>query len=275
MCAVLKVSETGYYKYRRNKGKPSRNEFLLAEMKKVRNESIFNRNYGVPRMQTALAQRGIRAGRRRVVRIMTEQGWLHKKRRCRSLTKADMKAQFEENLLKQNFKADMPLTKLLTDITQINCMDGTLYISPILDCYNQEVLALNMDNNMRAELCVNTFQNAADRYKLKGAILHSDRGSQYTSHAYRCALSKEGVTQSLSGTGKCFDNAKMESFFATLKKELLYQIPTTRMTTEDVKKEIFRYVFIYYNRIRIHTSNPEGLAPITYREFMTNLSKVA
>ena len=237
MCTVLKVSETGYYKYRRNKGKPSKNEFLLAEMKKIRNESMFNKNYGVPRMQTALVQRGIRAGRRRIVRIMTEQGWLHKKRRCRSLT-----------------KADTPLTKLLTDITQISCMNGTLYISPILDCYNQEVLALNMDNNMRAELCVKTFQNAADRYKLKGAILHSDRGSQYTSHAYRYALSKEGVTQSLSGTGKCFDNAKMGSFFATLKKELLYQIPTTRMTTEAVKKEIFRYVFIYYNRIRIHTS---------------------
>ena len=132
------------------------------------------------------------------------------------------------------------------------------------------------DNNMRAELCVNTFQNAADRYKLKGAILHSDRGSQYTSHAYRCALSKEGVTQSLSGTGKCFDNAKMESFFAALKKELLYRLPVYKMSMEEVKRIVFRYIFTYYNRVRIYTSNPEGLPPTAYRQlYYSNCSKAA
>lgn len=275
MCKVLTVSETGYYKYARNKDKPSKDEILLAEMIKIRQESKLNERYGYPRMQIALAQKGIKVGLRRVWRIMKEQGWTHKKRRCRCLTKADPKAQFEENLLKQNFEADTPLTKLLTDITQTPCKDGTLYISPIMDCFNKEIVALEMDNNMKAELCVKSLKNLTERYHVRGTILHSDRGSQYTSHAFRCAMSKAGVVQSLSSTGHCYDNAPMESFFATLKKELLYQIPTTRMTMEEVKKEVFRYIFTYYNRIRVHTSNPEGLAPTACRKLWEKSAKAA
>ena len=100
---------------------------------------------------------------------------------------------------------------------------------------------------------------------MNGAILHSDCGSQYTSEAFREELNKAGVLQSLSGVNRCFDNARMESFFATLKKELLYRIPTYKMKMEEVKVIVFRYVFIYYNRIRIYTSNPDGLPPAAYR----------
>ena len=96
-------------------------------------------------------------------------------------------------------------------------------------------------------------------------VLHSDRGSQYTSEAFRNLLKKYEIAQSLSGTGRCYDNARMESFFATLKKEKLYRIPTYRMTREDVKTVIFRYVFIYYNRIRLYTGNPGNLSPEEYR----------
>ena len=275
MCNVLEVSETGYYKYRRTKDRPSKDTLLLAEIIKIREESEHNKRYGYRRMQLALAQKGIKAGLRRIYSIMQEQGWIHKKRRCKSLTKADPKAQFEENLLKQDFWADTPLTKLLTDITQTPCKDGTLYISPIMDCFNKEIVALEMDNNMKAELCVGTLKNLTDRYRINGAILHSDRGSQYTSHIFRCALSKAEALQSLSGTGHCYDNAPMESFFATLKKELLYQIPTTKMTMEEVKEKVFRYIFTYYNRKRVHTSNPDGLAPEAYRALWEKRAKVA
>ena len=119
-----------------------------------------------------------------------------------------------------------------------------------------------MRSNMCKELCIDTFNAAAKRFPLNGAILHSDRGSQYTSEAFREELNNAGVLQSLSGVNHCFDNARMESFFATLKKELL---STYKMKMEEVKTIIFRYVFIYYNRIRIYTSNPDGLPPAAYR----------
>ena len=122
-----------------------------------------------------------------------------------------------------------------------------------------------MRDNMKKELCIDTLNAAAGRYPLRGAILHSDRGSQYTSEAFRKQLEALGIQQSLSGVPHCFDNARMESFFATLKKELLYRIPTYKMKKEEVKAIIFRYVFTYYNQVRIYTANPEGLPPVAYR----------
>ena len=186
----------------------------------------------------------------------------------KGLTKATKEIQEKENLIKQNFHSEKPYQKLLTDISQIPCYNGTLYISPIMDYFNGEILSLCMRNNMRKELCIDTFKAAAMRFPLKGTILHSDRGSQYTSEAFRKALSSSQVTQSLSGVDHCFNNAQMESFFATLKKELLYRIPTYRMKMDDVRAIIFRYVFTYYNQVRIYTSNPDGFPPAAYRRLM-------
>lgn len=215
-------------------------------------------------MQLALRQRGIEVGIRRLTRIMREHGWLHTRRRPRGLTKADPEAMKTENLIQQDFCAENPYEKLLADITQIQCQDGKLYISPILDCYNGEILSLIMRNNMKKELCIDTVK-ALSRYPVKGAILHSNRGSQYTSGEFRETLEKMGIRQSLSGVAHCYDNARMESFFATLKKELLYRIPTYRMTMEQVKTRVFRYVFTYYNQMRVYTGNPGGLPPAVYR----------
>ena len=266
MCKILSVSVSGYYKYRKNLDKPSKDKSLSAAMKSILEESEFNDNYGVPRMQMALKQNGIKAGTRRIKRIMKEHGWLHTTHRIpKGLTKATTEIQEQENLIKQDFTAGRPLEKLLTDISQIPCQDGKLYISPILDCFNGEIISLVMRENMKKELCIDTFNNAARRYNLKGCICHSDRGSQYTSEAYKSALRNAGVKQSLSGVNHCYDNSRMESFFATLKKELLYRIPTYAMKRSQVKSMIFRYVFTYYNKIRVYTSNPEGWAPEVYR----------
>ncbi len=119
---------------------------------------------------------------------------------------------------------------------------------------------------MKKELCIDTLHALTRRYKLDGTILHSDRGSQYTCDAFHQELSKVGVTQSLSGVDHCYDNARMERFFATLKKELLYRIPTYKMKREDVKSIIFKYVFTYYNRTRVYTTNPGGYPPSVYKE---------
>jgi transposase InsO family protein len=267
LCATLKVSESGYYRYVRSLGKPSKDKLLSDKMEEIRNASEHNDNYGVERMQLALAQQGIKAGKRRIGRIMREKGWIHVRRRPKGLTKVDPEAMVSENLLHQDFSAAEPFTKVLTDITQIPCLNAKLYISPILDCSNGEILSLCMATNMKKELVIDTLHAAINRYpRLKGAILHSDRGSQYTSEAFREALASNGMIQSLSGVDHCYDNARMESFFATLKKELLYRIPTYRMTVEQVKTAVFRYVFGYYNTTRVYTSNPGGWPPTVYRE---------
>lgn len=270
MCRVLKISESGYYRWLRNRNKPTGRQLLSVEIKLILSEHPDNDNYGVNRMVIALAQKGIEVSRRTVYRAMSDMGILHRRRTPRGLTKATTEIQDRENLLKRDFKAEKPLRKLLSDITEIQCCDGKLYLSAVLDCFNGEILSIAMDNNMKKELCIRTITELASRYgkKLEGAIFHSDRGSQYTSEAFRAALRKTGLVQSLSGTGHCFDNARMESFFATLKKEKIYRISAYKLTREQVKSIVFRYIFIYYNRVRISSVNPSGMPPVTYREWM-------
>lgn len=270
MCKTLGVSESGYYRYVKNIGKPSRNEILSVTIEDIFEEHPYNDNYGVRRVQLALHQRGVEAGIRKITSIMREKGWIHNRRKPCGITKSTTEAQQKENLIQQNFKATEPFTKILTDITVIQCKDSKLYISPTLDCYSGEILSLCMDNNMRKELVIRTLTAAAKKFPVKGAILHSDRGSQYTSEEFKDTLKQLGMTQSLSGVDHCYDNARMESFFATLKKELLYRLPIYNMPAEQVKDLVFRYIFVYYNRIRVYTSNPDGLPPAIYR-ISTNL----
>lgn len=207
--------------------------------------------------------------RRTLYRAMSEGDLLHKRHTPHGITKATTEIQDKENLIKRDFKADKPLTKLLTDITEVQCLDGKLYVSPIMDCFSGEIIALSMHDNMKKELCIDTVKQVCKIYvNLRNVILHSDRGSQYTSTDFRNELKKHGIIQSLSGTGHCYDNARMESFFATLKKEKLYQIPTYRMTREEVKSVIFRYIFGYYNTQRIASFNPGGYPPTVYRKLL-------
>ena len=200
---------------------------------------------------------------------MSEMNILHRRRTPHGTTKATTEIQDRENLLKRDFTAEKPLQKLLSDITEIQCSDGKLYVSAVLDCFNGEILSVAMDNNMKKELCIRTVKELESLYgkKLVGAIFHSDRGCQYTSGAFIETLKEAGLIQSLSGTGHCFDNARMESFFATLKKEKIYRISAYKLTRERVKSIIFRYIFVYYNRIRISSVNPGGLPPVAYREW--------
>lgn len=266
MCKVLNTSESGYYQYLKRSQRTNKDEILSVAMQEIHDLHPCNDNYGVNRMQQALEQKHIRAGIRRIKRLMQEKGWLHKPhRRPKGLTRVDSTTQKNENLLKQNFHSEVPFSVLLTDITQIQCYDGKLYISPIMDCYNGEILALQMDDNMRKELVMQTVEDAAKRYQIRNAVLHSDRGSQYTSEGFRKLLKALNIQQSMSSVNHCYDNARMESFFATLKKELLYRIPTHRMKREEVKSIIFRYVYVYYNQMRVYTANPVGWPPAVYR----------
>lgn len=194
------------------------------------------------------------------------------KRHPNGITREDATAQKSENLINRDFTANAPNRKWLSDITEVPCNDGKLYVAAVMDCCGGEIVGLAMDDNMRKELCIQAFGNACQSRNTRGMMFHSDRGSQFTSYGFRESLAKYGAIQSMSGTGRCYDNARMESFFATLKKEKLYRLRTERYSMNYVKTVIFRYVMIYYNRQRVYTTNPEGWPPTIYRQLQRHLA---
>lgn len=267
LCGVLHISESGYYRSLRTKNNPGRRERLLVRIKAIIGQYPDNDNYGARRVRLAMLQEGEMVSYSTVYRVMKENGLLKKvKRYPNGITREDAAAQKSENLIKRDFTADMPNSKWLSDITQVGCSDGKLYVAAVLDCCGGEIVGLAMDDNMRKELCIQAFKSACHARDACGMVFHSDRGSQFTSGAFREVLARYGAIQSMSGTGRCYDNARMESFFATLKKEKLYRLRTERYPMAYVKTVIFRYVMIYYNRQRIYTANPNGCPPSLYRE---------
>lgn len=267
MCHALAVSESGYYRSLKPAQRQEQRQRLLVKIKEIIGEHEDNRNYGVQRILLALSQIDIKTSYSTVYRIMKQQGLLKKaKRHPNGITREDAEAQKSENLIQRDFSATAANKKWLSDITEVACLDGKLYLSAVLDCFNGEIVGIAMDDNMRKELCIQAFENACKAKNARGMIFHSDRGSQFTSHAFRESLAKRDAIQSMSGTGRCYDNSRMESFFATLKKEKLYKIRTERYPMSYVKSVIFRYIMVYYNRQRIYTSNPGGWPPAVYRE---------
>lgn len=267
LCKVLSVSETGYYKWKRNRNRPKAWQVLLQKIYEILDEHPENHNYGIDRILLALNQRGEYPSRSTVIRAMKKGNLLHESHRSPDgLTKKDKKALQPENIVNRDFTAKEANVKWLTDITQTPCKDGKLYIAPVMDCFGGEIISLAMDSNMKKELCIKAAKEAYMLRKPKsGFLFHSDAGSQYTSWKYKMELGKMHAVQSMSDVGKCYDNCRMESFFATLKKEKLYQMDTTKMTMEEVKTEVWRFVQ-YYNRIRICTFNEGGYPPVVYRE---------
>lgn len=265
MCRALRVSQQGYYQFLRRPDKSLRDRELLEQIYECLREEAENVNYGVRRIVCWLRQkRGYTGGERRIYRICREHHLtIRPKRRAHGMTKADAQAEKSENLIHQDFHAEKPNEKLLTDITEIPCRDGKLYLAAVLDCFDGSIQGFQADGHMRAELCVKALENACRKSGARGMMVHSDRGSQFTSLLFRAALKRYGGIQSMSGTGRCYDNARMESFFATLKKEKLYQVNTRTLTKEEVKSILFRYIS-YYNLRRISLVNG-GLPPLVYR----------
>lgn len=200
-------------------------------------------------------------------RVCRDNGLLTKRRKPKSITKADPEAQKAEDLVQRDFGSETPGTKVFTDITEMECSDGKLYFCGILDAFDGAQVGYSMAGHMRTERCTAALMNAKRRYGLaKDCIVHSDRGSQYTSHLYRETLANHGLRQSMGRTGICFDNARAESFFATLKKELIYRLPMSRMTRKEVRARIFAWIEGYYNKQRRNTANERNLPPLKKRE---------
>lgn len=205
-----------------------------------------------------------------VRKIMERIGVIHKpKRKSNGITKADKEARKLDDLLKRDFKADVPLKKCVTDITELKAKNGKLYVSGIFDCYDLMPNGLSMADHMRASLCVQTLKNAYIRYPgLRGAIIHSDRGSQYTSDEYRDAVKTYGIQQSMnSASGRCHDNARCESIWARMKEELFYNRnrKSESYTVEELRSMVWRYFMSYWTNRRI-CSAIGGIPPAVKRK---------
>lgn len=180
MCSSLSVNERGYYKWLNNGERPKKWQSLLAEIHRILDENPDNDNYGADRMLIALTQRGIITSLSSVRRAMRKGNLLKPNRRSPDgLTKADKKAMRPQNLLKRNFTAKAPNEKWLTDISQVQCSDGKLYIAPVFDCFGGEIISLAMDTNMKKELCISAVEAAFKlRNPCSGVLVHSDAGSR-------------------------------------------------------------------------------------------------
>lgn len=168
MCRTLSVNEKGYYKWLRNGGKPKKWQDLLVEIHRILDEDPDNDNYGADRMLIALTQKGIQTSLSSVRRALRNGNLLKPSHRSpNGLTKADKKTMRPQNLLRQNFTSKKPNEKWLTDITQIPCKEGKLYIAPIFDCYGGEIISLAMDTNMKKELCIKALESVFELRKSK------------------------------------------------------------------------------------------------------------
>lgn len=265
-CRVLRVTPQGYAKYLKAMSRPYKYAALLADMQAILEEDVFNKTYGRRRMYEKLTldyECSYSIGTLR--KVMDENGLLQKKNSPKGLTKADKAAQKSDNLLKRDFTADTPNQKTVTDITEWTAADGKVYQSAVFDCFDNACLGISLGDDMKTQLCVETFAQAAFRFDLRGAVSHSDRGSQYTSEIFREMLAKYGLVQSMNGAaGRCHDNAKCESMWARGKWEIMACFDTKKMTCEELKRLIYHYYMEYWNYRRI-CSAIGGVPPMVRR----------
>ena len=285
-CLALEVSRQAFYDYLDRRDNPWKYKLLADEMLKIHNEDEYNDCYGRERMYMALMQKK-EAGEisidipceGTVRKVMDGIGLIHKPRRkTNGITKSDREAHKSDDLLKRDFSAEKPLEKAVTDISEVKGKDGKVYVSAIFDCFDLMPLGLAIEDNMRASLCCRTLENAKKSYPdISGCIIHSDRGSQYTSTEYRAAIKKYGVIQSMNSQGgRCHDNARCESMWARMKEELFYSRNdrSENYTIADLKTKIWRYYMSYWANRRICTANG-GLPPAVKRRLYYANSSLA
>jgi putative transposase len=258
-CRALRVSRSGYYAWikRPESERKKQNDILTSEMKKIHEES--RRTYGLPRIKEKLKSLGKSCGKERIRTLMKKAGisGLNKRRFKIKTTDSNHSSPIAERV----FKTEQPVTHpekknsvWASDITYVPTDEGFLFLAMYLDLFTRKLVGFATDEHMRTELILSALDMALGRQNLiHGELVnHSDRGSQYASEAYRMKLESLGVTASMSRKGNCYDNAFAESFFATLKKELIYR--NHYKTKEEAKKAVFEYIEVWYNRQRIHSS---------------------
>jgi transposase InsO family protein len=255
LCELFEVSASGYYAWiNRKPGKRAvADQTLVGQIQQV--HTFSRRTYGSPRITKTLRKQGVKCGKKRVARLMKQKG-LHgaQKARFRPRT-TDSRHDLP---ISPNRLADLPSVDRVnqvwvSDITYIPTLEGWLYLAAFMDLKSRTIKGWTIRDHMRTELVETAFRQAVYRAGLvPGLIAHSDRGSQYASREFRSLLDQHQVLSSMSAKGNCYDNASMESFWATLKSELGIKKPFT--TKEEARLAIFDYIEVFYNRRRIHSA---------------------
>lgn len=274
MCRLLLVARGGYYAWRtRPESRRSRsNRKLLVDIQAAHQAS--RRVYGSPRVHRQLRDQGQVVGRHRVARLMRESGLCgRRRRRFRTTTQSNHAHPVAENVLARQFTTEAPNAAWVSDITYIWTAEGWLYLGVILDLYSRRVVGWAMGARIDQELTLRALRMALSARRPKpGLVHHSDRGSQYAAKAYRRLLAARRIDCSMSRKGDCWDNAVAESFFATLKVELVYA--TQYSTRDQARSAIFEYIEGFYNRVRRH-SHLGYVSPAVYEREYATVAKAA
>lgn len=254
LCRVLQVSRSGYYAWHKRPA-PTRtrqDQVLGLEVAAIHARS--RGRYGSPRVHAELRERGQPIARKRVARLMRAAGLrARERRRFRCTTDSGHAMAIRGNLLAQCFAVAQPNTTWVTDITYLWTLEGWLYLAVILDLFSRRVIGWALSERLERGLALAALAMALkQRQPSSGLLHHSDRGSQYASHEYQQLLAQHGILSSMSRRGNCWDNAVAESFFATLKLELVYQ--TRWRTRAEARAAVFEYIELFYNRQRRHSA---------------------
>jgi putative transposase len=254
MCRVLRVSPAGYYDWR---GRPrsrraTRHDALVVSIKAVHGE--VKARYGSPRIHAELVARGNPCCVNTVARLMRREGIAAKtKRKFRVTTDSNHDRPVAENVLDRQFEPETTDQAWTADITYLATGEGWLYLAAVEDLYSRRIVGWSMSSRIDSRLVVDALEMAlARRLPGRGLVAHSDRGSQYASEHYQGLLAGHGIVCSMSRRANCWDNAPMESFFASLKKELTRG--ESFATREEARASIFDYIEVFFNRIRRHSS---------------------
>jgi putative transposase len=255
ICRVLRISRSGFYAWQRRRpsSRQRRQEELIDKIKTAYAQS--RGLYGSPRVYRALLIDGQAVSRNTVAKLMRQERIRARTRRrfVPRTTDSRHHKPVANNLLARDFAAEAPNRKWVADITYVPTNEGWLYLAGVLDCFSRKIVGWAMDDHLQTDLASDALTMALERRgPAKELLHHSDRGVQYASEDYQHLLSRHEMRVSMSGKGDCWDNAVMESFWATLKTELVHQ--TRYETRQQAKASIFEYIEVFYNRQRLHSS---------------------
>jgi len=255
MCRVLEISRSGFYAWlgRQESGRAREDRRLTALIRGIFDES--RKTYGAPRVHRTLRKRGVRCGMKRVARLMKAAGLRSKTKRKFRVKTTDSKHghPIAPDLLGRDFTADGPNQAWASDITYIPTDEGWLYLASTMDLFSRKIVGWSMSSTLHASVAINALQMAVDqRRPTPGLIHHSDRGVQYAAGDFRDLLDEHGIDASMSRKGNCYDNAAKESFFHTLKTELVHH--ELYRTRAEARASVFDYIETFYNRQRLHST---------------------
>ena len=270
MCKALNVSPSGYYAWRQRP--PSAREMANQKLyEKI--EAVYEANYqvyGSPRIYRELRKQNVVCSENRVARLMRLRGLKAKQsKRFRTTTRPNKAHSAAPNLLRRDFETSRPNQKWLADITYIPTQEGWLYLAAVLDLYSRRIVGWAMSDRMTSDLTLNALEMALLlRRPDADFIHHSDQGSQYTDQEYQTLLKDHGIQASMNGAGTWYDNAPMESFFGTLKSELVHH--RAYQTRNEAQADVFYYIESFYNRHRLHSSlgylSPDEYEQLFYQQ---------